>query len=161
MYNSEIKDLLIQKREAFKLIFTEFFKIYLNLMIRFSQLKEEKNNLIYLLHFYLQYDKNEYEVLKAIKKKYGKKEDIEIVEMILNKCDEIYLDYYNYMESCYKVYDVFLDKDRNIMQMFADRLCNHDNTYVKNDYHIRIPTCYFQPFDDEYKDKLIKLVRSK
>ena len=162
MYKNEIKILKSEKREALRMIINDFVKIYIKLRICFPDLKEERINLVKLIRNYLEYDKNEKEVLDIINKYYRKCEYNENIDKLLNDFDEIYEKYFEYINDCFKGYEDVLDIYGSILDIIFDKLegKNYDDIQ-KLKYRMIIPNTHYQTFDDEYKNKVKKILRSE
>jgi len=98
MYSDDIKDLKKQKREAKLAIITDFIKIYFQLKIAFPSLVKEREDLVKLVGRYLDADENETEVLNKIGKIYGKREDHEGVDELLEEFDEMFENMYEHCQ---------------------------------------------------------------
>lgn len=163
MYKDDIKDLYKQKRESRKLILTDFLEIYFKLRLFFPQLIEERKSLVNLVQMYFDADDNEYQVLKEISKKYGKLDEHDGVDGLLEDFDEMYDNLFEYCQAAFVDYDQFLE----LYGDFFELLFHSINKAVEGDvtdsnlqyaHWMKMRQLDFQVFDDEYKQKILAMV---
>lgn len=157
MYKDDIKVLKSQKRESLILVLYDIGKLYIKMKIGYPNLKEELVNLIELLKQYIEYDNNEIEVLNEINKKYGMVENNDIIDILLQEFDEIYENYYYYIQKC--LYDYELVLDDNIINLIINRI-NGKYLKVNNEKYRLILPKIDKLFTNDYKVKVLKKIRS-
>lgn len=154
MYKYEIKNLYSQKRESYRMIMSELINIYIKLKIGYPNLKQEKNNIKYLIKLYSYYDRNESDILKEINKRFGNSKYNIVIEDILDELDIIYNYYYNYIENIINNYELVSGK--NIIDIIIKRI---NGKYINSDkfkYRLTLPVIH-KSLD---KEKILKKIRS-
>lgn len=163
MYKNEINELMSQKRESLRIIIVDYLNIYFKLKIGFPNLFDERINLTNVIKQYLMFDRNEKEVLNLIKKNYGKEQNIEFIDELLDSFDEIYNRYYEYLEECFKDYESVIN-DYYLEMLVIDRIKSLFFNKIfrpANDMKFRLilKKINFETFNNDYKEKVISLVR--
>lgn len=163
MYSDDIKDLKKQKREAKLAIITDFIKIYFQLKIAFPSLVKEREDLVKLVGRYLDADENETEVLNKIGKIYGKREDHEGVDELLEEFDEMFENMYEHCQRTFLDYETFLEDYGDFFSLVVLRLeCALKGTQIETTDYSRIRMIHypihFQVFDEAYKQKMLEFV---
>lgn len=154
MYKYEIKDIKLQKHEALKMIIKDFVSIYIKLSIGYPNLEKEQFIIKYLLLQYIKYDNNELEVLDYINKKYGYIEDNDIIDSLLYEFDDIYEEYYKYIDNCISCYENIVNYD--LITLIINRLNSRYNNEI---FELEFPK-KGRCFNDKYKAKVLKKLRS-
>ena len=163
MYKDDIKALYKQKRESRRMILYDFLEIYFKLRLFFPQLVEERNSLKNLVQMYFDADDNEYQVLKEINKQYGKLDDHEGVDELLEDFDEMYDSLFEYCQDAFVDYGQFLEMYGN----FFDLLFYSINKCITGDWHdsnlqykhcMKMRQIDFQVFNEDYKQKVLARV---
>jgi len=163
MYKNEINELMSQKRESLRIIIVDYLNIYFKLKIGFPNLLDERINLTNVIKQYLMFDRNEKEVLNLIKKNYGKEQNIEFIDELLDSFDEIYNRYYEYLEECFKDYESVIN-DYYLEMLVIDRIKSIFSNKIfrpASDMKFRfiLKKINFETFNNDYKEKVISLVR--
>lgn len=160
MYRDNIKDLYKQKRESRKMILSEFLEIYLKLRLFFPQLVEERTALVNLVQMYFDADENECQVLKAINRRYGKLDDHEGVDELLDDFDDMYDNLFEYCQDAFVDYGQFLEMYGDFFGLLFHKL----NTFITGDNYdstlqythwMKMRKLDFPVFDEAYKQKVL------
>ncbi len=163
MYSDDIKDLKKQKREARLSILFDFIKIYFQLRVAFPNLVKEREDLVRLIEKYFAMDDNETEVLNKIKVIYGKREDHEGVDALLEEFDGMFENLYNHCQRTFLDYEDFLANYGDFFSLIELRIeqAFHGKQIEPEDYLRRGMIHYpinFQTFDEAYKKKMLEIV---
>ena len=163
MYKDDIKDLYKQKRESRKMILSDFLEIYFKLRLFFPQLVEERNSLINLVQMYFNADDNEYQVLKAISKRYGKLDEHDGVDELLEDFDEMYDNLFEYCQDAFVDYGEFLEMYGDFFGLLFHSINKSitGDTYDANlqyTHWMKMRQIDFQTFDEEYKQKVLAMI---
>ena len=157
MYNDEIYELKQEKKEALNIFYKDYINIYIKLLIGYPNLKKERNILKYLYKQYIKFDNNETEVLNLISKIHGNKENIDLIDNLLDEFDKIFENYYDYLSECLYGYESTINDD--IINIIINRI---KGDYLKIDnerYRMKLPKIG-KTFNNEYKEKILKQIRS-
>ena len=110
MYRDDVRDLFVQKKEADRSLLWNFVTIYTKMKIFFPTLEKERKDLAQLVQLYMQTEKNENEVLRDIRKYYGKVDDHEGIDEMLEEFDEMFENIYLHCDKTFQSYeDVFYE----------------------------------------------------
>lgn len=153
MYKQVIKELKQEKKEALTSILKDYYLLYIKLKIGYPNLIDEVTIIQILINNYIRYDNNEKEVLNEIKKIYGNIEYNEKIEQLLNEFDDIFKNYYIYMDIILSNYEEILNKD--IIETIINRITGK---YKKNN-NVKFKIVLSQPFNNNYKEKVLKQIR--
>ena len=163
MYKDNIKDLYKQKRESRKMILIDFLEIYFKLRLFFPQLTEERNALVNLVQLYFDTDDNGYQVLRKINKYYGKLDDHEGVDELLEDFDDMYDNLFDYCQDAFVDYGEFLQMYGDFFGLLfykINKLLSGD-TYDSNlqyTHWMKMRQLDFPVFDEEYKQKVLTML---
>lgn len=163
MYRDDIKILKKQKREAKLDILIDFLKIYLQLRIAFPNLVKEREDLVNLMVRYFEADKNETAVLNAIGAFYGKCDDHEGVDALLDEFDEMFENLYNHCQRTFLEYEDFLASYGDFILLLNLRIeAALKGCQIETEDYMRLHLMHypisFQVFDEDYKRKMLELV---
>lgn len=163
MYRQDVLDLKFQKLEANLNILLDFIGIYAKLRIGFPNLVKERTDLVALVRRYFELDRNETEVLNLIKKCYGKVEDHEGVDEILEEFDSMFDSLYDYCQITFLDYEEFLEEYGDFFDLIALRLrCSFTGEKCDPEDYKRFRMKHrpikFQTFDCEYKEKMLEMI---
>ena len=162
MYKDDIRDLYAQKREARMQILDDFLKIYIRLRLFFPSLDKERTSLTNLIKMYLQIDRNEGKVLKAIAKQYGHLDDHEGVDELLCDFDDMFIELFEYCSKTFQDYEEFLE----LYGCFSNLVCTRVPLLLNGNYDDNLNYIYwmqmrkldFPIFDEEYKNKVLMML---
>ena len=150
MYKDEIKELYALKKDSKKIVIHNLVNLYIKLKIGYPNL--DSVIIKKLINFYLSYDLDESEILKEINKRFGNIDYNCYIEDILDELDEIYNNYYNYIENIINNYELIIEN--NIINIIINRISGN---YLKsNKYLLNIPEINKKL----EKEKILKRIRS-
>ena len=111
MYKDDIKDLYSQKREVLALFSLNSLIVLLKLSIFMPNNIEMRKQFINIIKKYFKYHNDEKEILNIIKKHYGKIDELEFVDDILDELDDLFVIIYdNYQEIIDDYNDMIITK---------------------------------------------------
>ncbi len=154
MYKDEIKDLYSKKRESKKMILCDLLSLYFRLRIGYPNLNMERDNIKFLIIFYLNYEDMEFDILKEIDNKFGYVDYNSDIEDILDELDLVYNYYYDYIESVITNYESVIVN--NIINIIIDRISG--NYINSNNYKYRLSLPVFNKVLE--KEKILEKIRS-
>lgn len=163
MYQDNIRDLYKQKLESKTMILIDFLEIYIKLRIFFPQLIEERTALVNLVNLYFEADANEYEVLKAINKQYGKLDEHEGIDILLDDFDEMYDNLFEYCQDAFVDYSSFLEIYGDFIDLLMHKInvsMGKENNDLENryTYRMKMRKLDFPVFDEKYKQKVLTML---
>lgn len=163
MYQDNIRDLYKQKLESKTMILIDFLEIYIKLRIFFPQLIEERTALVNLVNLYFEADANEYEVLKAINKQYGKLDEHEGIDILLDDFDEMYDNLFEYCQDAFVDYGSFFEIYGDFIDLLIHKInvsMGKENNDLENRYAYRMKMrkLDFSVFDEKYKQKVLTML---
>ncbi len=163
MYREDIRELKSQKREANREILWEFVRIYLRMRLFFPHFQKERDNLVALVQTYFQADQNESEVLDSIRKYYGKREDHEGIDELLDDFDGRFEKIYQYCQDTFEDYEEVLFDYWDLFSLLELRLrslMTGEMYEPGKEYRYRMieSPIRFPIFDEPYKQKMLELI---
>lgn len=112
MYKDDVKDLYSQKREALTLFLSDSLIVLLKLYILMPKNIKERKQFINVIKSYIKYNNDEKEILGIIKRKYGKIDELEFIDIILDELDDLFeIIYDNYQDILNDYEDMIITKD--------------------------------------------------
>ncbi|MBE6152892.1 MAG: hypothetical protein E7166_01505 [Firmicutes bacterium] len=125
MYKDDIKELYSQKRESLTLFLVNSFTILLKLYVFMPKSIKERDKLRQIIKSYIKYNNEEKEILRIVKKKYGRKESIDSIDLILNDLDKLFVTIYNNYECIIGDFeDMIVTKDLHRTIIPKDKILN-------------------------------------
>ena len=157
MYKEVVKELKKEKKEALISILKDYYLLYIKIKIGYPNLLYENNTIQLLINHYIECDNNEKEVLNEITKSFGKLEYNETIEQLLYEFDEIFKNYYLYIDSILSNYEEILNKD--IIETIINRITGKYKKINIIKYKLK-STNEILTFNNKYKEKVLKQIRS-
>ncbi len=159
MYRDDLRELRSQKRQAMFVILQEFINIYVKMRLFFPNLKEERKNLVQLVKLYMQTDANESEILGLIEKRFGKYEDHESVDEMLEEFDQLFLNLFQHCELTFDDYQSVIWEYGDFINLLSMRMQSffQDKPYEPGRdirHWMKHRPLSFPLFDNEYKEKM-------
>ena len=105
MYKDDIKDLYSQKREALALFLSDSLMVLFKLYIIMPNNIEMRKQFINIIKKYFKYHNDEKEILNIIKKQYGKIDELEFIDDILDELDDLFVTIYDNYQEIIEDYD--------------------------------------------------------
>jgi len=141
MYKDDMNEIYSQKREALTLFLGYSIPILLKLYMFMPGHVTEIKRFIKVIKSYIKYHNEEKEILRLVKKKYGKIESIDYIDLILNNLEQLFVDIYNNYQDIINDYE--------------------DMLYTKDTYRAVIPKDKVLSLDLELKRKYINELGDK
>lgn len=170
MYRDDIKDLIAQKRESNRFVLTDFILLYIKMSVYVPDYVEERNALVRVVGEFFRYDSNESEVLNTIKKMFGKVDDDEDIDEMLEQFDDMAQEQYDYFQKMVVDYADVLDEYSSFFEYIFNKIQARKNgeRYAPGDIWRRrmIPRkIEHQVFNEEFKydmlDRLDEIAKSR
>lgn len=112
MYKDEVNEIYSQKREALTLFLIDSLKVLLKLYIFMPNNLKEREQFINVIKLYIKYHNEEKEILSLVKKKYGKIDEDESIDLMLDNLDELFVTIYgNYQNIIGDYEDMIVTKE--------------------------------------------------
>ncbi len=103
MIKDDLKEMLIEKREARNMFIKEYILVYIKAILtnNFELASKIKNTLM----SYLEIERNETKIIKLINNMYGDLEDSELVDEIFIELDNLFFMLYDYYDNALNGFD--------------------------------------------------------
>ncbi len=112
MYKDDIKTIYAEKREALASFLGDSLTILIKLYMFMPKYVKERKEFIKIIKSYIKYHNEEKEILSIIRKKYGKIDENEMVDIILDELDDLFDTMYsNYQDVIGYYEDMIITKD--------------------------------------------------
>lgn len=161
MYRDDVKDLFSQKRESNRFVLTDFLLLYIKMIIYVPNYVEERKALVRVVSNFYKYDRNESEVLNAIKKIFGKVDDDEDIDEMLELFDEMAQQQYDYFQKVAVDYESVLEEYSSFIEYIFNKIEARKNkeTYAPGDIwrgRMGLRKVDNPVFDDEFKEEMLE-----
>lgn len=128
MYKDDIKTIYKEKREALASFLGDSLTVLLKLYIFMPRHEKERKDFINIIKTYIKYHNEEKGVLSIIMKKYGKIDENETVDIILDELDELFeIIYGNYQDVLGYYEDMIITKDTCRVVVTKNKVLNLDS----------------------------------
>jgi len=166
MYKDDVNVVLKDNGEELRALYFDYLIVYMKMQLYLPNLIDEREKLSCLFQHYFHTVKNETEVLKVIKKKYGKVEEDELIDELLDEFEEMYDARWSYYQDVLLDYESVVEEYDNFIEMLKGRFLAFKkgesySPYVSIRYRMHRQEPDFQLFDDEYKKHVLEKINKK
>jgi hypothetical protein len=163
MYRDNIADLFSQKRESNRFVLTDFILLYIKMKVFVPHFINEREELVRVVSEYFKCDKNESQVLRYINKNFGKIEEEETIDDLLDEFDEMAQNQYNYFQELVIGYESVLEECSSFMEFIFNKMeaIKEGEKYSPFDQWRRrmgLRKMEYQVFDEPFKEETMKKI---